>query len=503
MSTLADSDAAVSGARSATRAGAALAAALLAGGCAVGSDFARPAPPAAHGYTREDAARDTAAADGHPQHFSVGAPVAADWWTLFQSPALNRIVEVSLTGNPTLEAADASLRASQDTLRAGYGIFYPHVSASAAGVREATATTQQSPATHDGVYNLVTLGASVSYALDVFGGQRRAVEALGAQTDVQRYTRAAATLTLSANVVNTSIARAAYVAEAVATRELIGLQQQQLATTTALVEAGAASYSSLLSVQTAIATSQAELAPLAQRQSAAEHLLATLEGVGPAEVVLADVDLTALVLPADLPLSLPSELVRQRPDILAAEAEAHAASAGVGVATAAMFPSVSVGGAFGAAGAGLSRLSGPAARFWSVGPLVDIPLFQGGSLWYGRKAAIESYRQSLAVYRQTVLGAFAQVADALTALQNDADAVAAQSEARRTAADALRLLEANYRAGLVAYLDVLVADGQFHQATIAWLGASAQRAHDTVALYVALGGGSWQAPEAGAAVMAP
>jgi NodT family efflux transporter outer membrane factor (OMF) lipoprotein len=243
-----------------------------------------------------------------------------------------------------------------------------------------------------------------------------------------------------------------------------------------------------------IATNQASLAPLEQKASQAEHLLATLEGVMPAEATLPDIDLNELALPTDLPVSLPSDLVRQRPDILAAEAQLRVASANIGVATAAMYPSFNLSGTYGAAGSSLDKLSAGTGRFWSIGPSATIPVFQGGSLWYGRKAAIDAYQQSQAIYRQTVLSAFAQVADALKALEHDAEALQAQSEAQRSASEAVRLLQANYRAGLVAYLEVLVADVQFHETSIAYLQAVAQRHQDTVALFVALGGGWWNKP---------
>jgi len=243
-----------------------------------------------------------------------------------------------------------------------------------------------------------------------------------------------------------------------------------------------------------IATNQASLAPLEQKASQAEHLLAILEGVLPAEAILPDINLDELALPTDLPVSLPSDLVRQRPDILAAEAQLRVASANIGVATAAMFPSFSVSGTYGAAGSSSDKLSANSARFWSIGPSATIPVFQGGSLWYGKKAAIDTYQQAQAIYRQTVLSAFAQVADALKALEHDAEALQAQSEAQRSASEAVRLLQANYRAGLVAYVEVLVADVQFHETSIAYLQAVAQRHQDTVALFVALGGGWWNKP---------
>ena len=223
---------------------------------------------------------------------------------------------------------------------------------------------------------------------------------------------------------------------------------------------------------------QASLAPLKQKIGQAEHLLATLEGVMPSNVTLPDIDLHGLPLPLDLPVSLPSDLVRQRPDILSAEEQLHIASANIGVATAAMFPS-------------FGNLPTASGRFWSIGPSATVPLFQGGSLWYGRKAAVDAFQVSQANYRQTVLAAFAQVADSLQALEHDAEALQAEVDAQSAAAEALDLLQTNYRAGLVAYLEVLAADVQFHQTSIAYVQAVAQRHQDTVALFVSLGGGWW------------
>jgi NodT family efflux transporter outer membrane factor (OMF) lipoprotein len=190
-------------------------------------------------------------------------------------------------------------------------------------------------------------------------------------------------------------------------------------------------------------------------------------------------------------VSVPSDLARQRPDILSSEAELHAASANIGVATAAMFPSIGLSATYGGAGSSFGSLSATNGRFWSIGPSVSIPVFQGGKLWYGRKAAIDAYQAALANYRQTVLDAFAQVADSLKALEHDAQALQAEADAQRAAGEALKLLQINYRAGLVAYLDVWAADVQLHLATIGYLQAVGQRYQDTVALFVALGGGWW------------
>jgi NodT family efflux transporter outer membrane factor (OMF) lipoprotein len=461
------------------------------GGCAAGPNFVRPAPLEADRYTTKAMPATTVPADGQAQAFTLGGTLNADWWRRFESAQLDAMVQQALTNNPTLQAAEASLRQSRNNLRAGYGLFFPQVGVEFDAVRERSAPLAQGVQASPSVFNLITLSGTISYALDVFGRERRTVEGLKAQVDYQGYLSKAAYLTLSANVVNTGIARAAYAAEVRATEELIELQQQQLQSTEVAVRAGTTPYADVLSLHALIAANQATLAPLRQKISRTEDLLASLEGVVPSKANLPDIDLAALSLPLDLPVSVPSDLARQRPDILSSEAELHAASANIGVATAAMFPSIGLSATYGGAGSSFGSLSATNGRFWSIGPSVSIPVFQGGKLWYGRKAAIDAYQAALANYRQTVLDAFAQVADSLKALEHDAQALQAEADAQRAAGEALKLLQINYRAGLVAYLDVWAADVQLHLATIGYLQAVGQRYQDTVALFVALGGGWW------------
>jgi NodT family efflux transporter outer membrane factor (OMF) lipoprotein len=471
--------------------------------CAVGPNFVRPSPPAEDRYTTEPLVAATVAADNQTQRFTPGAALTADWWRLFQSAQLDAVVRQALANNPTLQAAEASLRQSQHQLRAGYGVFFPQAAADVDVTRERVVPQEGGVQTPAHVFNLVTMSVTIGYALDIFGGERRMVEGLKAQVDYQRYASKAAYLTLSANVVNTIIARAAYVAEVRTTEQLIELQRQQLKSTEVEVRAGTVPYSDVLSLRSLIAANQATLAPLKQQISHTEDLLATLEGVVPPKATLPDIELSGLSLPVDLPVSLPSDLARQRPDILSSEAQLHAASANIGIATAAMFPSVSLSGTYGGAASSFGNLSAGSSRFWSIGPTATIPVFQGGRLWYGRKAAIDAYQVAQATYRQTVLDAFAQVADSLKALEHDAQALQAQVDAQRAAGEALGLLQVSYRAGLVAYLDVWAADVQLHEATIGYLQTVAQRYQDTVALFVALGGGWWIAPRPADAREAP
>ena len=471
--------------------GAALCGASLLAGCAVGPDFVRPVAPVVQHYTHEPPATDPLEAGGDTQRFVAGADLPDDWWRLFASAPLDATVRQALANSPTLQAAEASLRQSQDNLRAGDGVFYPRLDAGFGAERLRSAPTQQGSSARGSVFDVVALSGDVSYPLDVFGAERRAVEGLRARVDNQRFAARAAFLALSANVVDACIARAAYAAQIRATERLVALEREQLGMIDVQVRAGTALFADSLSQLGLIAANEALLAVLQQKRSQAGHLLALLQGTSPAEATLPEIALDALALPPDLPVSLPSELVRQRPDILAAEAQLHSASADIGVATAALFPSFGIDASFGRADSSLARLFGAGSAFWSVGPSLVAPLFHGGALRAQRQAAVDAYDVQQANYRQTVLAAFAQVADALDALEHDAQALRAQLQAERATAQALTLLQANYRAGLVAYADVLNADLQYQQASIGALQAQAQRRQDTVALFAAVGGGWW------------
>jgi len=458
-------------------------------GCAVGPNFVRPAPPAIDHYAFGSDPAVTVAAQGNAQRFVPGGAVAAEWWQLFDSPQLSELVAESLSGNPTLDAARASLRASQDNLRSGYGIFYPQLALDASATRQRFAPIKFGSSVPSSIFNLFTLSASVSYVLDLFGAERRTVEALGAQVDLQRSSEQATYLALTSNVVNTVIAKAAYQAEIDATRGLIALQREQVSLAEVQVRAGTAPYASVLSLQSQLSSHEATIPQLEQKLTQSDDLLATLSGHLPAESRPREITLAQLRLPGELPVSLPSDLVHQRPDILLAEASLHTASAEVGIATAALFPSITLSGAYSGNSTTTDRLLGSQGRAWGIAGDISAPLFEGGTLWFKRKSAIEGYEQARSLYRQTVLSAFAQVADTLRALEHDAAALKAEDEALRTAEQALHLVQINYEAGLATYLDVLNADTQFHQAQVNDIQAVAVRYQDTVALYAALGGG--------------
>jgi NodT family efflux transporter outer membrane factor (OMF) lipoprotein len=461
--------------------------------CAVGPDFHRPEAPQDRTYTPQPAG-ETTRADGKAQRFVADQPVTAHWWQMLRCPALDAIVAQAFVGNPGLEAARATLRKNQDNLRAGYGVFFPQVDARAGVSRQ---LYNLAPGVlPSNTFNLFTLSGSVSYSLDLWGGARREAEVLVAGVDAQRYTLAAAYVMLASNVINAVITQAAYRDQIEATKATLVLLREQVRIANAQVVAGTVPYSNVLSLQSQLASTEATLPPAELKIDQATDLVAALSGTPPASWKQPFLALSDFTLPEDLPLSVPSELVRQRPDVLIAEAQLHAANAGIGVATAAMLPNLTLTAGLGVNNTVLENLFAPASNVWNVGAGLTQPIFHGATLYYQRKAAIDTRDAAAAEYRQTVLSAFQQVADTLRALAHDADTLKAQSEAVETAKQAVVLLQANYQAGVGTYLQMLVADIQYLQSKVGYVQAVAQRLQDTVALYVALGGGWWALPAA-------
>ena len=476
------------------RQGGLIAAALGLAGCALGPDYVRPDPPKTSSYTATSIPRTTVVADGQAQLFEDGKQVIADWWRLFENPKVDAFIGQSMAENPTLQAAQATLRQSQDILRAGYGVFIPQIAGNLGASRQTSNPRLIGLTAPNSVFNLFTLSATVNYTLDIWGGQRRQIEGLRAQMERQRYNVMGTYVMLAGNVVNTAIAQAAYRAQIRATEDLIVLEKEQVSITQAQAESGTVPFSNVLSLQSELASTQATLPPLRQKIDQANHLLATLLGRAPADFSSASgaqgLEIKDFKLPEDLPVSLPSELVHQRPDILQAEAQLISANAQIGVATAAMFPSLTLNATVGV-NSTAANVFQSGNLFWSLGASLAGPIVDGGTRWYQRRAAIEAHDAVLASYRQTVLDALAQVADTLRALEHDAETLSAQADAVHAAFDALHLTHINYQAGIATYLQLLIADEQYHQATLAYVQAQAQRLQDTVALYVALGGGWW------------
>ena len=457
--------------------------------CMVGPDFIKPKAPAVDRYTQEASPIETVMADGWVQYFDLGAKVNADWWRLFKSAKLNVLVSNALASNLNLQSAQANLRQSQANLQAGYGVFFPQVDAGFTPVRQQFSPARFGSNSVSSTFNLYTFSTTVSYSLDVFGGERRNVESLAAQKELQGYIELGTYLALTGTIINTVIAKAAYHAEVETTEQWLALLQKQIKLTDVQVNAGIVPYQAVVALRSQLAQVAASLPSLKQKLNQTEHLQANLVGLTPADWRSPIINLDELTLPLTLPVTLPSELVHQRPDILAAEAQLHSDSAKIGVATAGLFPNISLSGSYGYNSQSLLDLFMSKGNIWSMAANFAQPLFHGGTLWFGRKAVIATYQKSLASYQQTVVSAFSQVADALSALQHDAELVAAQRQSLEAADDALRLITANYQAGLVNSQQVLISESLRLQVKLAYLSALAQRYQDTVAFFVALGGG--------------
>ncbi|BBP03498.1 RND transporter [Sulfuriferula plumbiphila] len=474
------------------------AALLLTGlsGCAAGPDFMQAKAPDVPRYTRAAQPTQTGSAAGVAQSFSAGAKISADWWRLFQSPALDSLVKEALASNLTLEAARARLTQAQEVLEADYGALYPQLTGSLGAQRQRTPAVRFGTMASSTIFNLYTGSVGVSYALDFFGYSRRTLEREQANLENQRMQLRAAQLTLTANVINAAFLRASLAAQIAATQGIIRTQQSQQSLVGRQYQAGLVPYSDVLSLQSQLAASEATLPSLQQRLSQASHLLATYLGRPPAMADLPEIRLADFRLPAALPLSLPSELVRQRPDILAAEAQLKAANAQVGVATAALYPRFTLNASYGQNSLKLASLFDSANSLWTLAANLSQPLFDGGTLRAQKRQAEAAYREALANYKQTLITSFAQVADVLRALENDADSLRIQQQSAQYASQASNLVNLRYKAGKASYLDLLSAQRQEQQTRIALVQAQAQRYQDSAALFTALGGGWWQNPEA-------
>ncbi len=468
---------------------------LLVAGCAVGPDFQRPAPPAVKGYTAEPLPARTSSADvtdGQSQQFSQGMDIPAQWWTLFHSPSLNRLVDRALKANPNLDAAQATLRQAQENVYAAEGVLFPTVNANGSAVRQKYNGAQLAePGVPGPLFTLYNASVSVSYGIDLFGAARRTLESLEAQKEFERFQLEGAYLTLTSNVVTTAVQEASLRAQIAATREIIDAESQQLEMLQHQYSVGAVSQSSVLAQQTVLAQTRANLPLLEKQLAQIRNQLATLAGYFPSDNEVDAFDLEMLQLPQQLPVSLPSSLVEQRPDIRAAESLLHAASARVGVATANLFPQFTISGNVGSVATGAGGLFASGSGIWTLGANLTQPLFNGGMLQYQRSAAVAEYDGLAAQYRSTVLSAFQDVANVLDALRFDAGVLRAQMEAAQSASDSLDITRKQYQAGAASYVALLNAQQAYQQTRIALAQARATRYADTAALFQSLGGGWW------------
>ena len=493
------------------------AAAALAPGCAVGPNFHRPEAPPGAGYAPAPLPETSSSAPvhgGEVQHYIAGRDIPFEWWELFQSPALDSLVEKAFKANPTINAAQAALRQAQEMVYAQQGFFFPTIGATYQAERHKIAgnlTNDQAPGVQGngdnllpplqtpGVppytaplyYNFQTAELTVGFVPDVFGGNRRQVESLAAQTESQRFALEATYITLASNVVAAAIQEASLRGQIRTTEQIIEADGKALQILRDQFRLGFAMRIDVAVQETALAQAKATLPPLMLQFEQTRDLIRALVGNLPNQDVPETFELDALRLPPEIPVSLPSKIIEQRPDVRAAEAQLHAANAQVGVAIAAMLPQFPITGSYGGNAdqfAWMFRSGGP---FWNLVGDITQPIFQGGTLLHRKRAANEALKQAAAQYQSAVITAYQNVADSLHASLSDADALAAQVDAENAAKVAYDLTLRQMQVGYVNSLTLLAAEAAYDQAMLSRVQAQATRYGDTVALFQALGGGWW------------
>jgi len=458
---------------------------LVATSCTVGPDFQRPAAPAVKNYYAKPLAVDN-------QRFIEGANIPAQWWESFHSAPLNALVQRALAANPNIDAARAALLVAQETAAAQRAAFWPQISTNLTPTRQKIADNLSSPLnTPTNPFSLQTAQVNVGYTFDVFGGTRRQVESLEAQAEFQRYELEAARLSLAANIVTAAVQEASLRSQIAALGKVVTLQEEMLGLTRRQAVLGGLAEAGVISQEVALAQSRAALPPLQKQLAQTRDLLTALAGGFPDKELGQSFDLEHFELPKELPLSLPSTLVEQRPDVRAAEAMAHAASAQIGTAFANMLPQFSINANIGSVAANIGDLLKNGNGFWSVAGNITQPIFEGGALSHHKSAAEAAYYQAMAQYRATVITAFQNVADTLHALEQDANALHAAMAAEQAASRSLSIARRQVELGDTSRLTLLNTEQFYEQTVVSLVQTQMNQYADTAALFQALGGGWW------------
>jgi len=470
-------------------------AALMAGtflaSCAVGPDFVRPTTPDATGYTKASVAPPISGT----QHFAPGADVPGQWWALFRSRSLNALIERSIKSNPSLDSAIASLRAAREASAAQVGKYFPQVYANPSASRQLVSQELSTPLSAPvNLFSLYTAQLVVSFSPDVWGLNRRTVESLDALAGVQRFQLEAAYVTLTSNLVLAAIQEASLRAQIKATERLININLEILNLMKKQLEAGFENQIDVSVQEAALAQLRATLPPLQKQLAQQRDLITALAGRFPNQQPPEIFDLTSFLLPHDLPVTLPSTLINQRPDVRAAEEQLHSASALVGVAVANMLPQFTISGNAGYASTTIASLLAPQNAFYNATAAATQPLFDGFTLLHEKRAAEDAYDQAAATYRSTVIGALQNVADALKALQADANALKAAVEWERSTKRAFDLTRQQMQTGYINFILLLTSEQAYQQAVLNLVQVQANQLSDTAALFQALGGGWWNLP---------
>jgi len=468
---------------------------VLLSACAVGPDFQPLKAPEVAAYTSKPLTATSAApvTAGEAQQFVSGKEIDAQWWQAFASPELNRLVDAAFQHNPTIDSARAALRQASENTAAQRASFFPAVQASYAPSRQRNAVGTISPTLTSGdpVYTLHTAQLSIAYVPDVFGLNQRTVESLAAQEEIQHFQLEATYLTLASNVVTNAIQLALLKAQIALNEDIVWAAEKSLRILQQQAKLGFSSGLDVAAQESALAQARLALPPLQKQLDQTQDALAVLTGEFPSQSQTVSLDLSSLTLPQELPLSLPSALITQRPDVRTADAQVHAASAQVGVALANRLPQFSLTASDGGTSTSLRQMFSAGNRFWDIAGNMSQTVFDFGALKHKQNAAEAGLDQATAQYRSVVLSAFQNVADTLYALDADAKALKAAVDAEQAAQKTLDLTRHQFEYGAINLSPVLLAEQASRQATISRLQNQAARYADTAALFQALGGGWW------------
>ncbi len=471
---------------------------FLLSACMLGPNYHPPAAPTTQRYLPTHSLPATvstqnAGSAGNSQSFIVNRDIPGQWWHVFHSRALDDLVAQGIANSPSLGSAQEKLQEAKKYLDEQFSLLMlPSVNGELVSKREQNSGVLfGSPQTAGSVFNIYGADLQGSYVLDLFGKNRRTLESLRAQVDYTRYQLIGAYLSLTSNIVTTVIMRAQLMAQIQATQKLIQEQAQQLKIVTAQYHVGGTSEADVYNQQTMLAQTQASLPPLQQQLAIASHELSLLLGEDTSRGHFPYIALNDLHLPSQLPVSLPSHLVKQRPDIEESQALMHSASAEIGVATAQMFPQITLTGQYGAFSTAVNDLFTPQAAIWNIGADLMQPVFYGGALFSAREQKVAAYKAAVYEYQEVLLTAFKDVADALTAIQNDAQLFQKRKYAEQFALSSLRISQKQYQLQAISYNTLLIAEQQYQKTAIDSIQAQANRYKDTTALFQALGGGWW------------
>jgi NodT family efflux transporter outer membrane factor (OMF) lipoprotein len=459
--------------------------------CAVGPDYESPKAPTVNSYTPSPLPKKTVEITGQEektQEFIYQQQIRRQWWNLFESEQLDQLIDRGLRNSPTIQAAQAALKQAEENTKAGMGGFYPSIDAQISATREKESEAAFGVNAPPLIFNVYNASLNMSYSPDIFGGVRRQLEALGATADNKRFEFEGAYLTLTTNVVSTAIQEGSLRAQIQATNGLIAAQEKQLHIIQSQVRLGGISQIDVLAQETLVSQTKALLPPLVNALAQTRHALAILIGELPSEFQLPQFNLEDLHLPKELPITLPSNLIRQRPDIKAAEALLHAANAQIGVTKANMFPQLVLTGSLGDVNNKFHNLFTNSSNVWNIASQLLQPIFRGGSMIAQENAAIAAYNKAFAQYRLIVLKAFQQVADVLQAIVEDAKTHKILVEAEKAASHALEISRKQFHLGGISFLTLLNAERQHQQTRISRIKAEAARYQNTSALFQALGG---------------